>query len=197
MKKMRCNKCVKDYAIGKFCPECGQPLQEVVTLDVKFKEMSTGRQSETLIKDTKRWLNRIGVQTHEVKISRSGNSASVQYSLMGKKYVFTSTLQQDYTNNLAAVEQFVHYRVLSIEYGIESVEKAFAGYDALPDYTGGQTADPYQQLGFKGKVPIEEARAKFKELAKRYHPDLNKNEGTWEEFNRLKAAMDTIEKEHQ
>ena len=38
-------------------------------------------------------------------------------------------MQENITDNLAAVEQFLHYRVLGIERGIETLEQAFAGYE--------------------------------------------------------------------
>ncbi|MBR9703478.1 hypothetical protein GOV10_05535, partial [Candidatus Woesearchaeota archaeon] len=60
-------------------------------------------------------------------------AGEVDYILNNHSYSFKSVLQQNGRNNLAAVEQFLHHRVIGIERGIESVEKAFKGYEALPD----------------------------------------------------------------
>jgi len=133
MKFMRCNRCEKNQREGKFCLYCGQPLVEVVTNDIAFKPIDSSRTSQTLKADIRRWLNRIGVQNPDIQILSSDGEAEVHYLLGGTKYVFRSFQQKNVANNLAAVEQFLHYRVLGIERGIESLEQAFAGYKALPD----------------------------------------------------------------
>ena len=101
-------------------------------------------------------------------------------------------MQENITDNLAAVEQFLHYRVLGIERGIETTEQAFAGYEALPDLSNIEKDDPYLVLGFSEKVDIETAKAKFKKLAKMHHPDRG---GNPEQFNRIRQAIRRIEEE--
>ena len=138
MKLLKCIPCNRQQKDGKFCLDCGQPLQEVVTTDIEFKKIRTKRNTDAIKKDIRTWLTRIGCQQSEIVITSTGGAygaATVEYILSGKSYTFTSTQQCDYRNNLAAVEQFLHYRVLGIERGIESTEQAFAGYEALPDPT--------------------------------------------------------------
>lgn len=132
MKILRCVKCNKAQKEGKFCLDCGQSLKEIVTTDVVFKPIKSSRGSETLKKDIRRWLNRIGVQNPDIEI-HTGPSAEIEYLLQGHKYTFKSVLQDNTTNNLAAVEQFLHHRVLGIERGIETADQAFKGYQVLPD----------------------------------------------------------------
>jgi len=79
------------------------------------------------------WLNRIGVQNQDIMISSGGDDAEISYRLSGQSYTFRSFAQDNKTCNLAAVECFLHARVIGIERGIESIEQAFAGYEALPD----------------------------------------------------------------
>ena len=135
MKSLKCNQCTKTYKEGKFCLDCGQPLVEVITTDVRFNPIKTKRTSDQLKRDIRKWLNRIGVLNPDIQIGSdaiSGN-AEVEYNLNNNQYTFSSVLQPRLTDNLAAVEQFLHHRVIGIERGIETTEQAFAGYEALPD----------------------------------------------------------------
>lgn len=193
---LRCDKCQKTFNSGKFCNTCGTVLKETYNQQVKFSPISTGRNSEKIKRDIKKWLARLGIV--DVRINTADDSAEIQYSYKQMKYSFRSSNQDNISNNLAAVEQFLHSRVLGIERGIETIESAFAGYEALPDYSDEKNNfNPYFALGFSEKVGIETATKKFKELAKRYHPDLNPNKDTWKEFERVKRAIDMIEKEVQ
>ena len=154
--------------------------------------MDTLKNSDQLKKDIRNWLTRLGVQQSDIQIGTSEQGATVEYMLARVRYTFTSTLQNNRTNNLAAVEQFLHYRVLGIERGIETVEQAFKGYEALTDQTE-STMNPYHVLGFEDKVPIETARAKYKELAKSYHPDVNDSDEAKKQFQMINIAMKKIE----
>ncbi len=195
MKILKCTKCSKKQNQGKYCLDCGSPLETVVTSNVEFKPIKTKRTAEHLKKDIRNWLGRIGVQQPDIKINSYDGMTTVQYTLGKSLYSFSSCLQDSITNNIAAVEMFLHSRVLGIERGIETVEDAFAGYEALPDYTNENNNDSYTALGFKEKVSKEEARAKYKLLVKKYHPDVNPNKDTHAEFDRIKKAIEKIEKE--
>ena len=192
MKILKCPKCNRTQQSGKFCLDDGTLLNEIITSEVKFKPMTkVSRTADQLKADIRKWLQRIGVQNPDIQISTRDNQASVEYKIKQSTYTFSSHLQKSITYNLAAVEQFLHYRVLGIEHGIESAEQAFKGYEALPDYSKG--ADPFTILGFTEKVDVDVARLKFREYAKKYHPDLNPDKGSQEEFFRIKKAMDDIE----
>ncbi len=193
MKILKCTKCNKNQKEGKFCLDCGGTLTEIVTNEVKFKPIGSKKTAEQLKKDVRNWLMRIGVQPSDIKINLAKAKARVEYTINKVIYNFSSFMQKNATNNLAAVEQFLHYRVLGIERGIETTEQAFAGYEALPDYSNGKIEDPYIIFGFKEKVPIEEVRKKYKQMAKRYHPDVNPDENTQKEFLLIQKALKMIE----
>ncbi len=197
MKILQCPKCKRNQKEGKFCLDCGGPLTEVITSEVKFKPIHTVRTADQLKRDCRNWLTRLGVQQSDIKINLSDGTAQVEYIIKHIIYQFSSTLQKNASCNLAAVEQFLHYRVLGIERGIETTEQAFAGYEALPDYSNGKIENPYIVFGFQEKVPFEQVKSKFKELAKRYHPDVNPDKNTHSEFNLIKKAMEMIERENK
>jgi len=193
MKIKRCSKCGRTQQSGNYCLDCGQKLEEVVTSHVQFKKMSTNRTADHLKRDVRNWLGRIGVQQPDIIINTS-NGASIQYTLAEVVYTFSSVLQDNITNNLAAVEQFLHHRVIGIERGIETIEQAFKGYEALPSP---EDLDPYRVLGLHEEADrtVEKAKVQFKILARKYHPDINKNENARSEFERIKIAIDMIEKD--
>ena len=143
MKQLICQKCGRKQQNGKFCLDCGNPLTEVITSGVKFRVMDSGKQSDQIKKDIRNWLMRIGVQQPDIRID-TGDGARVEYVLANKKYLFCSTMQKDPRNNLAAVEQFLHYRVLGIERGIETAEQAEDRIQAIKDYLGTDNAAPEQ-----------------------------------------------------
>ncbi len=196
MKILKCPKCNRNQKEGKFCLDCGGPLTEVVTSEVKFRPIDTVRTTDQLKRDCRNWLTRLGVQQSDIKINLSDGDAKVEYTIKSIIYQFSSILQRNATNNLAAVEQFLHFRVLGIERGIETTEQAFAGYEALPDYSDGKIENPYIVFGFKEKVPLEQVKAKFKQMAKKYHPDVNPDKNTHSEFLLIKKAMEMIEREN-
>jgi len=132
MKIKKCIPCNRVQKDGNFCLDCGKELTEIITSDVSFKPIESGRDSSALKRDVRKWLNRIGIQNSDIQIDGS-DGAEIVYRLNGKEYHFKSVLQKTNNNNLAAVEQFLHHRVLGIERGIESAEMAFKGYEALPD----------------------------------------------------------------
>jgi len=198
MKILQCVKCGKKQPSGSFCPDCGSPLKETITTEVKFKPINTKRTSDQLKRDIRTWLSRLGVQPVDIKIASEGTTVRLEYPLSNSLYSFSSHLQDQFVKNLAAVEQFLHYRVLSIERGIETLEKAFAGYEALPDYSDEKKLDPYEVLGFNQPVvTLEEAKARFKMLAKKYHPDVDDTKIAKEEFTRIRKAIQKIEEKEQ
>ena len=54
--------------------------------------------------------------------------------------------------------------------------------------------DLYATLGLKRGASKDEIKAKYRELAKKYHPDLNKNDkGAAEKFKEVSAAYEVLE----
>ena len=192
MKSLKCIKCGRNQKEGKFCLDCGGILTEVITEEVKFKPISTNRSTEKLKINIRSWLGRIGVQQPDITINISEGKAEVEYILKRQVYTFSSNLQDNARNNLAAVELFLHHRIIGIERGIETIEKAFSGYTQLSDPRVKQ--NPYEILGFKEKVNITEARKKYRELTKIHHPDVG---GNLQSFNAINKAMKEIEEENK
>jgi curved DNA-binding protein len=54
--------------------------------------------------------------------------------------------------------------------------------------------NPYAVLGLKPNAPMDEVKSAYKTLAKKYHPDINKEEGATEKFSEISAAYDSIQK---
>lgn len=52
--------------------------------------------------------------------------------------------------------------------------------------------NPYEQLELPNKASIEECRISFRRLAKKYHPDVNKEPGALEKFLLIKKSLDFL-----
>jgi len=175
MRTLKCSRCSRQQSTGRFCLDCGSAMVEEITLGVSFKPMQTSKSPDSLKTDIRKWLARIGANNTDITITRNGDAAVVEYSLLGKKYVLESHLQRTFTNNLASVEQLIHYRVLGMERGIETAEQAFAGYTALPP--------PAPPSGYDA-MPVAELR----HLMFLYHPDQGREPDT-AKFNEVKQAL--------
>ena len=140
--------------------------------------------------DIYKWLTRLGVHEGDITIKAGKDNkekAVVRYVFKGQDYELSTAKASVYTKNLHFIELLIHSRVLGIERGIETLEQAFAGYTALPDYTN---ASPFQVLGVPENSSLDLCKKKFKQLAKLYHPDVNEDEGS--HFLRLKNALEAI-----
>jgi hypothetical protein len=157
--------------------DCGSPLREEVTLGVSFKPMDTFKSPDAVKSDIRKWLARIGVKNNDIVITKNIDAAHVEYVLLGKRYELQSHLQKSFTNNLAAIEQLIHYRVLGMERGIETVEQAFAAYVALPP-------PPVAGSGYDGLSVAE-----LRKLLFLYHPDQGSEPDT-NKFAAVKSALD-------
>ena len=52
--------------------------------------------------------------------------------------------------------------------------------------------DPYKILGVSPDASDEEVKKAYRQLAKKYHPDVNKEAGAEERFKKIQNAYDTI-----
>lgn len=175
MKTLSCPKCNRVQSSGKFCLDDGSQLIEKVTLGIKFMPIrNVARTVDQLKRDVRNWLSRIGVKNEDIKITTNerDGTASIEYLLLGKRYNFESHRQRNVTYNMAAIEQFLHFRVLSIEHGIETAEQAFGSYAAI-----------------EGTVPYEfQTESQLRDALKRFHPDTGN--GNTVEFMKVKAELD-------
>jgi len=175
LKTISCPKCGRVQSSGKFCLDDGTKLIEKVTVGIQFKPIKhVARTNDQLKRDLRNWLARIGVQQEEIKINTNEREkdASIEYVLMGKRYSFHSFRQKNTTYNLAAIEQFLHFRVLSIEHGVETAEQAFKGYEALPP----------------PKTLESMSESELRELLKKHHPDTG--DGNTAKLMQVKAELD-------
>lgn len=86
-------------------------------------------------------------------------------------------------DNLAAIAATLNaMRAIERHGGAQILERAFTGFDALAAPT---SFDPWAVLGLKRGASSEEIEAKFREMAKRHHPDAG---GTHDEFVRIQRA---------
>ena len=54
--------------------------------------------------------------------------------------------------------------------------------------------DPYSTLGLKRSATKDEIKSKYRELAKKYHPDVNKNDkNASEKFKEITSAYEILE----
>ena len=52
--------------------------------------------------------------------------------------------------------------------------------------------NPYKILGIKKSATEEEIKTAYKNLAKKFHPDINKEEGAEDKFKEIKEAYDLL-----
>ncbi len=57
--------------------------------------------------------------------------------------------------------------------------------------------DYYEILGVDKKADTKTIKKKFRELAKKYHPDINKEEGTEEKFKEIQEAYEVLSDENK
>ncbi len=95
------------------------------------------------------------------------------------------------------VEHNLHAIALHIEalrgmdrWGVGSIARAFSGFVALPEHAGGRS--PREVFGFAQHESINAARiaAKFRELARKHHPDAGGDVEAWHEISEARAALE-------
>ena len=64
--------------------------------------------------------------------------------------------------------------------------------DALIKLAQYNHLDPLQVLGLMNTSTLQDAQASFRNLARKYHPDVNKNPGAEEEFKKINNAFQRI-----
>lgn len=170
--RKKCSKCGRVQAQGQYCLDCGSKLV-VEQESAVMRPIRSSRSADQLKRDIRKWLGRIGVAQPDLQIETGAGEARVRYVLGDSRYEFVSMNQRSITDNLAAVEQFLHGRVLGIERGIETVEKAFEGYQML-EHT--------EFLYFREDDSADALKAKRRDWSKKLHPDIG---GRSEDFERM------------
>lgn len=118
----------------------------------------------------------------------------VYFKIGGKPYALPCDKWMTIEDNLWAVAKYVESMRLQIRWGVGSIEKAFAGFAALPG--PGQTASAmwFETLGFKEPPSFEKAKDRWLQLSKASHPDNGGNHGAQVALN---AAWDEAKKHYR
>lgn len=110
---------------------------------------------------------------------------AVYFMLRGRQMVMARDAFASVHDNLRSIGLGIaHLRGLERHGGGQMMERAFEGFAALsaPD-----AFDPWAILGLKPGASRDEIETKFRELAKRHHPDTG---GSAEEFVKIKRARE-------
>lgn len=119
--------------------------------------------------------------------------AAVWFNLKGKRMVFACDKWAQVADNIAALAAHIRATRSVENFGVGTLEQAFAGYRAIEDYSAGI---PWRRvLGFKDdeRVTRDTAEAKFRDQAKRLHPDLTGEDGV--QMRQLNQAIAEARKE--
>jgi hypothetical protein len=116
--------------------------------------------------------------------------AAVYFKLKGRDQVLACDKWDSVEHNLWAIAKHIEAMRGQIRWGVGTVEQAFQGYAALPS---GTPLKPWREvLGLMGQVNAEQVSNAYRELARRFHPDIGGTEGQMRELN---AARDAALKE--
>lgn len=113
----------------------------------------------------------------------SDTGAAVYCKIDGKPICFASDKWDRVADNIAAIAQHIDALRRIDRYGVGRMERAFAGYAALPP----STEEWYVVLGLTPYATLDQVEEAFKKLAKDAHPDAG---GSHEAMSRLTAARD-------
>lgn len=120
--------------------------------------------------------------------------AAVYFMLKKKPIVLACDKWLRVEDNLHAIAKHIEALRGQERWGVGSVEKAFAGYTALPAPGESGAATWWAVLGVAQDAPFEVTRDAYREQAKRCHPDANG--GTHDAMTRLNTAWDQARKSY-
>jgi len=103
--------------------------------------------------------------------------AAVWFNLKGKRMVFACDKWGRVADNIAALAAHIRATRSVENFGVGTLEQAFAGYRALEDFSEGI---PWRRaLGFKDdeQITLDSATKKYREQMMRVHPDMTGEHG--------------------
>jgi hypothetical protein len=123
------------------------------------------------------------------------SGAAVYFTLKGKRTVLACDRWARVADNIAALS--AHIRALrSIEnFGVGTLEQAFAGYQGIEDFSSGV---PWRRvLGFAldSNPSLFEVERKWRERMKELHPDVSNDPQTSQQATQLNVAIQEARKE--
>lgn len=120
-----------------------------------------------------------------------GNEAILRIDLRGRPVTIRCDSQRTFTQNLRCCFLALDDMRMNERRGIaETMREAYAML-AAPVLQ----RDPYEVLGVRSDMPIEDLEQWYALKAKRLHPDTNAGKDTTKEMAELNDAMDRIRKE--
>jgi len=117
--------------------------------------------------------------------------AAVYFQLKKRRTVLACDKWDRVEDNLWAIAKHVEALRGQERWGVGSVERAFAGYAALPAPGESAAATWYKVLGVAHDAPFEVVRDAYREQARKHHPD---NGGNTDAMARVNAAWDQARK---
>lgn len=105
---------------------------------------------------------------------------AVYFELKNKPLCLACDAWDDVGHNLWAIACHIDAMRGQRRWGVGSIEQAFAGYQALPDYT--KKKPWWEVLGSSKDDNIKTIREKFRDLAILHHPDKGGDRAKWDEI---------------
>ncbi|OMJ07042.1 DnaJ-like protein [Smittium culicis] len=125
------------------------------------------------------------------------NSGLVAHELISTKYACHKLVSRSITTKVyskcSAFYPFNQYQALQPQ---KTVPKFFDTQKArFHVSTGNYKDDLYSTLGVSKNASISDIKKSYYQLAKKYHPDVNKEPGSKEKFHKIQEAYDTLSDE--
>lgn len=96
-------------------------------------------------------------------------SVAVYFMLKGKPHVLACGKWDRAQDNLWAIAKDIEATRGKLRWGVGTLERAFSGYTAIPEKTGG--VNWWEVLEVAMNASEEQVRDAYRSLAKKYHPD--------------------------
>jgi hypothetical protein len=96
-------------------------------------------------------------------------SVAVYFMLKGKPHVLACGKWDRAQDNLWAIAKDIEATRGKLRWGVGTLERAFSGYTAIPEKTGGMNW--WEVLAIAMNASEDQVRDAYRRLAKKYHPD--------------------------
>lgn len=142
-------------------------------------------------------LNRLGARdvilSTNLKVGKQGyplsdqsepkdSGVAVYFKLLGKNQVLACDKWTRTADNMAAIAAHIDAIRRQERYGVGTMAQAFAGYEALPDYSAGRHWS--EILGVSRDADLDEIADAYRTKAKTAHPDNGGTSDGMAEINR-------------
>lgn len=168
--------------IGRFKSEGRWISVEVATRRLERELDKLGARNTTL--STNISLRLDGRPRSDEKPADPG--AAIYFSYKGRATVLACDTYHDVGDNIAALAAHLE-AIRAIErYGVGTIEQALAGYKALPADTAADWRRAMFEAPFPPAYTVDLVNERYRELARRYHPDHGGSEDRMAWLNRAR-----------